>query len=222
MDTAGLTQHSSQILRPPPPPPSPPAHVHPDSAIHYDPHMTCPLPFTVSMLWLPGQAQHASKVLDPTLVPSLPPWTPPPPQYLAGIYPCCVGSSTALPPDPFPHPAQTHPAHIHTGSLHTLHMSPCPPPLHLHPPGSTLRICLLFVAGLAQHSSQVLPPSLHISTLKRVDDLSSSSWQMRLRKSWNGDFLVLTPAQTGNAALSSAVDAAAANQSFARLAALLR
>lgn len=86
----------------------------------------------------------------------------------------------------------------------------------------TKKNCL---AGLAQHTSQVLPPALDISTLRSVTELSSSSWQTSLRKSWNGDFLVLTPHQQAGdtlmgAGMSSAV--AAATHDFARLAALLR
>ena len=119
-----------------------------------------------------------------------------------------------------PHPFL---AYLDTGSPHTPHMTThlCPPPFCtlLSP---TLNTPFQWLLGLPQHSSQVLPPTLHISTLNPVNDLSSSSWHTALTKSWNGDFLVLTPAQTDGAGTTSAVGAAAATHSFARLAALLR
>ena len=83
----------------------------------------------------------------------------------------------------------------------------------------------MLLAGLPQHSSQVLPRALDIFTLRPVTDLSSSSWQTSLRKSWNGDFLVLAPRQLdGDDSMDAGVSSApaASSHGFARLAALLR
>ena len=77
----------------------------------------------------------------------------------------------------------------------------------------------LMLTDLAQHSSQVLPPTLDICRLNPISDLSSSSWQASLRKSWNGDLLILTPAWTD---ADDSAGAALAQMSFAWLAALLR
>ena len=74
----------------------------------------------------------------------------------------------------------------------------------------------VMLAGLAQHSSLVLLTTLDISCLEMVSALSR---QTSLKKNWNGDLLVFTPAQIDQ---GDSAAAAAAQMGFACLAVLLR
>ena len=78
---------------------------------------------------------------------------------------------------------------------------------------------MLECSGAIAHSGFCLPQTLAWSKLEAVESMSSASWQMDVRKKWNGDVLILTlPQSKGDGSKPAELQ----QLDFARLAGLLR